>query len=266
MSWGLAYLLTDTGAAATVLAPANATRGGFMATGALPSSDAGGSPAPLIPSAPTGPASGPQVGVDRPGSDMPGYPVSGQATASACWGLCNATAGCLSWAFGIPGAACGGEQALCWLKNAYIVAGAPNACRVSGVQGGWPQDAGFPVAAAAVHNLGPVSGGAAGAVTAYVVFAVDEVLSIDYFGAPLPPYWRRDLPVNSSGVVPGAMLAAAWSSYEAVSTLSDDFDRTTAAKLVTVGGDAYATIAKVGWGERGWGEAGVGGGGTRARV
>jgi hypothetical protein len=135
MSWGLAYLLADTSAAATVLAPSNASRGQYIASGSLPPADAPGSPAPLIPAASTGPATGPQSGLDRPGSDMPGYPVVlNSSDARACWALCNATAGCKSWAFGIPGAACGGEQPLCWLKDAYIVDTVAAACRVSGLQ------------------------------------------------------------------------------------------------------------------------------------
>ncbi len=40
-----------------------------------------------------------------------------------------------------------------------------------------------------------------------LTFAVDEILSINWFGEDLPPYWRRALPVNSTTVVPTAMLS-----------------------------------------------------------
>ena len=105
MSWGYIYVMAETdatgAAAATVLEYGNVTRPAFAATGSLPSTDNGGSPAPLVTYSSIGPGSGPQVGVDRSGDDLPGYPVTlAQADYNLCWALCNQTAACQAWAYG----------------------------------------------------------------------------------------------------------------------------------------------------------------------
>lgn len=81
------------------------------------------------------PPTGPQTGIDRGGMDLPGYPVAlPQADPNLCWDMCNQTAECQAWAYGMPD--CGGDpaQAQCWLKS-----GSPSPssqpCRVSGAQG-----------------------------------------------------------------------------------------------------------------------------------
>jgi hypothetical protein len=66
LNWGNAYLMADLapGAGASgAIAYSNATRGGWLATGALPA-DEPSSPVPLAPGGPQ-PATGPQRGVDR---------------------------------------------------------------------------------------------------------------------------------------------------------------------------------------------------------
>ena len=79
-------------------------------------------------------ATGAQVGVDRPGDDLPGYPIQlKSADYNLCWGLCNQTSNCEAWAYGIPG--CDSySNPMCWLKG-----GSPgttnNKCRVSGSEG-----------------------------------------------------------------------------------------------------------------------------------
>jgi hypothetical protein len=81
------------------------------------------------------PATGPQVGIDRPGDDLPGSPFNlPSADPNLCWAACNTTAGCAAWAYGVPN--CGGDpaQPQCWLKASDQPPGG-QACRVSGSQG-----------------------------------------------------------------------------------------------------------------------------------
>lgn len=90
-SWGQLYLVADAGLSRTSVDYANNTRGAFLATGQLPHGgdvDNPSSPAPLslVLGAPV--QTGPQPGVDRPGSDMPGFPVK-LGSVDACWSLCN---------------------------------------------------------------------------------------------------------------------------------------------------------------------------------
>jgi hypothetical protein len=83
---------------------------------------------------PGSPGTGPQTGIDRPGLDLPGYPVDlPTADPDTCWAMCNTTADCKAWAYGIPD--CGGDpsQAQCWLKGGYPGTSA-QACRISGAQ------------------------------------------------------------------------------------------------------------------------------------
>lgn len=49
---------------------------------------------------PPQPPTGPQPGIDRPGDDLPGYPINIAADPNACWALCNKTAACQAWAYG----------------------------------------------------------------------------------------------------------------------------------------------------------------------
>ena len=81
------------------------------------------------------PPTGPQAGVDRPGSDMPGYPKAlPSADPNLCWKACNDTSGCVAWAYGIPKCGFGASsQPLCWLKSA-VPGSTSNACRISGAQ------------------------------------------------------------------------------------------------------------------------------------
>lgn len=78
---------------------------------------------------------GPQPGVDRPGGDMPGYPVQmPSADPDWCWARCNATSGCEAWATSVPG--CDQyKEPMCWLKSS-LPSPTSNKCRVSGVEAG----------------------------------------------------------------------------------------------------------------------------------
>jgi hypothetical protein len=247
-SWGYAYLLAETGseagasAASMVLQGADATRTAFLSTGAIPTADNTTQPAPLIPNYEPAPASGPQPGVDRPGLDLPGYPVSiASGGYSACEALCNQTSACVAWAFGIP--SCGGDpaQGQCWLKSGFPST-SPNSCRVSGQKAGEPTSSGQPLVAAAAFTF-TVAPGAP--VSRWVTIAVDEIASISWFGEVCPPYWRRALPVGNASVVPMDMLATAFSEYHAVIQACDAFDAETARMLTTVGGAEYATVAQL---------------------
>jgi hypothetical protein len=85
---------------------------------------------------PTTPDTGPQVGIDRSGGDMPGSPFQlSSADPTLCWNKCKSTSGCVNWAYAIPNCNGGGySQPMCWLKSSYQGTG-PNACRVSGALG-----------------------------------------------------------------------------------------------------------------------------------
>lgn len=249
-SWGFVYLVAETGSASSqpaglVLQYANATRGAFITTGGLPSGgDASGSPAPLLPPGPPAPYVPAQVGVDRPNSDLPGYPVTLQAANySLCEAMCNASAACLAWAYSIPSCGGDGAQAQCWLKGAFP-ATTSNACRVSGQKAGAPTTSGAPLVAAAAFSLS-VPADPSVVVSRHVTIAIDEIASINWFGEVLPPYWRRELPVNDSSVIPTDMLTAAHDGYEAVIATCNAFDARTADMLTAVGGAEYATIAQL---------------------
>jgi len=244
LGWGYLYMVAETDAAgagaAMVLELNNATRTSFIQSGTVPASDNPYSPLPLVVNGAVGPGTGPQVGIDRPGNDLPNMPFTlPKADYNLCWASCNTTAGCEAWAYGIVGAGCETEP-LCWLKGT-IPGTSPQSCRVSGQQF-TPLGPGASIAAATVFNLGNVG---AAPVSRFVVVAIDEIVSIDWFGELLPPYWRRNLPVNSTDAVPTDMLAAAFTEYDAVVQACDDFDATNAALLSEAGGDVYATIAQL---------------------
>ena len=83
---------------------------------------------------PPQPPTGPRVGWDNSGGDMPGQPtVLPSADYNLCWAKCNATAGCAAWSYGVQGAGCE-SQPLCWLKSETESWGR-NDCRVAGDQG-----------------------------------------------------------------------------------------------------------------------------------
>jgi hypothetical protein len=240
-TWGVAYLIRDTSVPnAAVIRNLAETRPAFFTTGKLP---AGGDD-PVNPqqlSNGTAPATGPQQGVDRGGDDMPGSPfVIASADPNLCWAACNSTAGCKAWAYAIP--ACDGfAKPTCWLKDDFATPSAQK-CRVSGAQAGAPAPGDPTIVAAVTYDIADV--GAAGA-SRVVTLAVDEILSINWFGELMPPFWRRALPVGNASVVPTAMLNLAFQSYESVKTLCDAFDAKTAVDLSAVGGDEYATVAQL---------------------
>jgi hypothetical protein len=238
LNWGVAYLMADLaqdGTSASI-AYSNATRSGFLGSGVLPA-DEPGSTAPLSPGGKQ-PATGPQVGVDRGGDDMTGSPFDlPRADPDLCWAACNATAKCKAWAYAVPN--CDSyTKPTCWLKNAYPDT-SKNGCRISGAQAGAPAPGKVALAAALAFNLpGVTSAGA----SRFLTFAVDEVLSINWFGEPCPPYWRRLLPLNDSTVVPHDMLAAAHVTYASVRVMCDEFDDRTAVMLSATGGDECVSI------------------------
>lgn len=145
-----------------------------------------------------------------------------KADYNLCWAACNTTAGCTAWAYAIP--KCDGyDQPTCWLKSGSPTPSSQS-CRVSGAQATVTYT-GDPLAAAAVYDLGSVAPGVT--TTRYLTFAVDEILAISWFGEAAPPYWRRNLPLNDSTVVPLAMLAESHVSYPAVRALCNGFDNKT---------------------------------------
>ncbi len=149
---------------------------------------------------------------------MPGSPFTlSAADPNLCWATCNTTQGCLSWAYAIPN--CDGfSQPTCWLKGSFIPKQHAK-CRDSGEQAGAPDPGQSSLAAASVYSwtAGP------SASSAYIVISIDEILSIDWFGEKMPPYWRRALTVGSLEV-PVTMLANSFNNYEAVKMLCDNFD------------------------------------------
>jgi len=245
MNWGIVYLApvvtSGSPTAASVLQYANTTRSVFFASGTLPSSDNPSSPSPLLPAGGTIPPTGPQRGIDRSGGDLPGYPITLNASdPNLCYALCNATQGCHAWAYAIP--ACDQyAQPTCWLKGNFPDT-SNNKCRISGAQA---QTSFGPngIAAALSWDLGSVTAGTSRSVAS--VLAIDEVLSLNWFGEKCPPYWRRDLPVGDANVVPTDMLAAAHADYSSLRRRCDSFDAETSLELSAAGGDEYATIAQL---------------------
>jgi len=84
---------------------------------------------------PPTPDTGPQQGIDRPGADLPGYPIRlSSANPNLCWDLCNKTAACLAWAYEVPTSDCGNTaNPQCWLKS-VDTGSTNNKCRVSGAK------------------------------------------------------------------------------------------------------------------------------------
>lgn len=80
----------------------------------------------------------------------------------------------------------------------------------------------------------------------WIIACASRVLAaIALAGMPMPPYWRRALPVGNTSVVPTAMFATAYTEYAAVKTACDLFDAQTAGQLSAAGGDKYATLAQL---------------------
>ena len=78
--------------------------------------------------------SGPRIGWDNAGDDLPGMPLTLNASDyNLCWALCNQTADCKAWSYGVPGAGCESKP-LCWLKGSVAPWG-QNTCRVAGDMG-----------------------------------------------------------------------------------------------------------------------------------
>ena len=83
---------------------------------------------------PPTPASGPRVGYDNSGGDMPNQPTTlPQPDFNLCWASCNNTPGCAAWSYGVQGAGCEAKP-LCWLK-ASVESWSQNSCRIAGDQG-----------------------------------------------------------------------------------------------------------------------------------
>lgn len=246
MSWGIAYLLADvstTSGVSLASGYAENTRSTFINTGAVPTADEGGSPQPLCKA--TGevtPPTGPQIGVDRGGSDMPGSPFTlPKDDYNLCYAACNATTNCVAWAYAIPN--CDGfSSPTCWLKNAAPPTSAQS-CRVSGQQATTQVKTESPLVLSASLSFPQVS--SRGSSSGFITVAVDEILQINFFGEDLPPYWRRNLPVGDATVFPNEMLAVAHSSYTSVKARCDQFDLDTDGTLADSGGNKLSTVGQL---------------------
>jgi hypothetical protein len=241
MNWGNLYVVADTSKASMVLEYSDVTRSSFATSGTIPSQDNKNQPATLFPMGPPLPATGPQPGKDRGGMDMNGSPFDlPSADPNLCWAACNTTSGCDAWAYAVPNCDTY-PKPTCWLKAGFPDV-SDNKCRVSGQQAGQRAPTGPPLAAAVVFSASVSS---SAPISRVVTVAIDELLSINWFGESCPPYWRRNLPLNDWTVLPTAMLAEAFSAYEAVTSDCVAFDADTARRLSNAGGDQYATTAQL---------------------
>ncbi len=89
---------------------------------------------------------------------------------------------------------------------------------------------------AASHRLAEVGDKA---VVAKFILAYDEELAVEYFGRPLPPYWRRN------SVTPGDMLSAAAREHEEVLAKVSAFEAETTARLTKAGGEGFAQLCNL---------------------
>lgn len=71
----------------------------------------------------------------------------------------------------------------------------------------------------------------------WLVVAYDDLLSIEYMGSQLKPYWRRD------GKDAASLLTDAARDREKLLAACDEFDRELTADLITAGGKEFAAIA-----------------------
>jgi hypothetical protein len=74
-------------------------------------------------------------------------------------------------------------------------------------------------------------------VVRHLMVAYDEIYSVEYFGAKLRPYWRRN------GANASTLLQAAEGDYERLTRHCEKFDRQLMGDLTRVGGTRYAQIA-----------------------
>ncbi len=80
------------------------------------------------------PGTGPRVGWDNPGGDLPGSPFNLNASDyNLCWAACNATPACMGWSYGVPSCQGSGPTPQCWLKGSPGGWG-QDTCRVAGDQ------------------------------------------------------------------------------------------------------------------------------------
>ena len=83
------------------------------------------------------PGTGPQIGIDRPGGDINGYPITlNKSDYNICWHLCNITNECQAWAYGVPNCSKSDpfyNEPMCWLKSTDPST-TSNVCRVSGAK------------------------------------------------------------------------------------------------------------------------------------
>eukprot|EP01097_Dermamoeba_algensis_P005626 TRINITY_DN3572_c0_g1_i1.p1 TRINITY_DN3572_c0_g1~~TRINITY_DN3572_c0_g1_i1.p1 ORF type:complete len:730 (+),score=190.06 TRINITY_DN3572_c0_g1_i1:105-2294(+) len=70
----------------------------------------------------------------------------------------------------------------------------------------------------------------------YLTFLYDDILSIDYFGLQLPPYWRKD------GHTAADMLNYANFDYQDILWTTQNFDEALLQDINEVGGQKYATL------------------------
>ena len=71
------------------------------------------------------------------------------------------------------------------------------------------------------------------------MLAYDEVKSIDYYGTPLPPYWRRN------GMSPKTLLTRAARRYDSLEQRARLFDQSLTQDLSNAGGEDYVQIGSL---------------------
>ncbi|MBB6694532.1 DUF4965 domain-containing protein [Cohnella xylanilytica] len=100
---------------------------------------------------------------------------------------------------------------------------------------------GYPVLSVE-FDLGRIGDGAEAGTAAsrLVTLAYDDVLSIEYFGDRLPPYWRRNGDVSAE-----KMIVSAVRDYEAVSERCETFGRQLRAEAEKAGGAEYADLLEL---------------------
>ncbi|TYP78937.1 glutaminase family protein [Paenibacillus methanolicus] len=76
----------------------------------------------------------------------------------------------------------------------------------------------------------------ASAKSAFAAAAYDDVLSIEYFGTPLPAYWRRN------GQSFDDMLASALTEYDKIAARCEDYNRKLIEESTQAGGMKYAEL------------------------
>jgi len=72
--------------------------------------------------------------IDCPGQDLGNPTVLPKDDYTLCWKLCNETAACKAWAYGVQSSTCEPKQPTCWLKGS-IPATTQNTCRICGIKG-----------------------------------------------------------------------------------------------------------------------------------